>query len=137
MFCNIGLKKEDIHSVELVGGSTRVPVLRNVIKDVFDCTIHTSLNQDEAVSRGCALQCAILSPAIKLKEFNVADVVNYPISADITDCVGGKVVESMVLFEQNCKFPLSRKITVKKSDSFEIRVYYTNPVPFMDREIGE
>lgn len=43
----------------------------------------------------------------------------------------------MILYEVNCKFPLSRKITLKRSDAFEIRAHYANPVPYMDQEIGK
>ncbi|KAK9681152.1 Hsp70 protein [Popillia japonica] len=132
-----GLKKEDIQSVEIVGGSTRIPAIKNIIKDVFGCTPSTTLNQDEAVSRGCALQCAILSPAVRVKDFGVSDVINYPISIDVTDSIGGRVTDSMILYEVNCKFPLSRKITLKRSDAFEIRAHYANPVPYMDQEIGK
>jgi len=41
--------------------------------------LSTTLNADESVARGCALQCAILSPMFKVKEFHVADIVEYPV----------------------------------------------------------
>lgn len=37
------------------------------------------MNADEAVSRGCAFSCAILSPVFRVRDFNVVDIVNYPI----------------------------------------------------------
>ena len=55
-------KLEDIYSVEIVGGSTRVPAIKTSIERIFGKVPNTTLNADEAVSRGCALQCAILSP---------------------------------------------------------------------------
>lgn len=73
------LRPEDIHSVEIVGGSSRIPAIKNAIEQVFKKPPSTTLNQDEAVARGCALQCAILSPAYKVKEFNLVDVQSYPI----------------------------------------------------------
>ncbi|GJQ75202.1 hypothetical protein Trydic_g9804 [Trypoxylus dichotomus] len=132
-----GLKNEEIYAVETVGGSTRIPAIKNLIKDVFGCNASTTLNQDEAVSRGCALQCAILSPAVRVKDFGVTDVVNYPICIDITDTIGGKPTESMIIYDFGCKFPLSRKITLKKSDPFEIRAYYSAQVSHADAEIGK
>merc|ERR1712045_577898 len=73
------LKPEEIYSVEIVGGSTRIPAIKALIEKVFGKESSTTLNADEAVSRGCALQCAILSPVFKVREFSVTDIQPYPI----------------------------------------------------------
>ena len=52
--------------MEIVGGSSRVPSIKQLIEKVFKKPPSTTLNQDEAVARGCALQCAMLSPAFKV-----------------------------------------------------------------------
>ena len=67
-------KTEDIYSVEIVGGSSRVPAIKASIEKVFGKAPQTTLNADEAVSRGCALQCAILSPTFRVREFSVTDL---------------------------------------------------------------
>ena len=74
-----GLKLADIETVEIVGGSTRIPAIKNIIKKVFEKDISTTLNADEAVARGCALQSAMLSPTFRVREFAVTDVSPYPI----------------------------------------------------------
>uniref|UniRef100_A0A672MY59 Heat shock 70 kDa protein 4-like n=1 Tax=Sinocyclocheilus grahami TaxID=75366 RepID=A0A672MY59_SINGR len=74
------LKKDDIHAVEIVGGSSRMPAIKERINKFFGKEPSTTLNADEAVARGCALQCAILSPAFKVREFSTTDVVPFPIS---------------------------------------------------------
>ena len=74
-----GLKLEDIDAVELVGGSTRVPAVKETVKRVFCKDISTTLNSDEAIARGCALQCAMLSPTFRVREFAVNDITPYPI----------------------------------------------------------
>ncbi len=50
------MKKEDIDAVEIVGGSSRIPAVKNLIRKVFDKETSTTLNTDEAVARGCSLQ---------------------------------------------------------------------------------
>lgn len=50
------LSTDDIFAVEVVGGSTRIPIVKTIIERVFGKPTHTTLNQDEAVSRGAALQ---------------------------------------------------------------------------------
>ena len=65
--------------MEVVGGSTRIPVIKSTILKVFEKEVSTTLNADEAVARGCALQCAMLSPTFRVREFVVNDVTPYPI----------------------------------------------------------
>ena len=79
MFPLLGLKLEEIEAVEIVGGSTRIPAVKEKVKKVFGKELSTTLNSDEAVSRGCALQCAMVSPTFRVREFAVNDVTSYPI----------------------------------------------------------
>ena len=67
-------KQEDIYAVEIIGGSSRMPAIKAAITNVFGKQPQTTLNADEAVSRGCALQCAILSPTFRVREFSVTDI---------------------------------------------------------------
>jgi molecular chaperone DnaK (HSP70) len=61
-----GLQASDISSIEVLGGSTRVPAVFNLVQDVFGVTPSRTLNAKEVVSRGAALQCAMISPLIKV-----------------------------------------------------------------------
>lgn len=79
MWIFLGLRLDEIYSVEIVGGSSRIPAIKHLIEAVFNKGPSTTLNQDEAVARGCALQCAMLSPAVRVREFNVTDIQMYPI----------------------------------------------------------
>lgn len=53
---SLELKKEDIYAVELVGGASRIPAVKERIGKFFGKELSTTLNADEAVARGCALQ---------------------------------------------------------------------------------
>lgn len=51
-----GIKKEDIHSIEMVGEGTRIPIIQETSKSVFgQDRVCRTLNSSEAVARGCAL----------------------------------------------------------------------------------
>uniref|UniRef100_A0A4W4G442 Heat shock protein 4b n=1 Tax=Electrophorus electricus TaxID=8005 RepID=A0A4W4G442_ELEEL len=50
------LKTEDIYAVEIVGGASRIPAVKERIGKFFRKELSTTLNADEAVARGCALQ---------------------------------------------------------------------------------
>lgn len=67
------MKVQDISEVELIGGSSRIPYIRNIIAHIFNREPMTTMNLDEAVARGAAMQCAILSPSFKTKEFTIKD----------------------------------------------------------------
>jgi hypothetical protein len=57
----------ELHAVEMVGGSTRIPAVKRIIQNVFNMAPSTTLNTDEAVARGCVLHCATLHPGTKVK----------------------------------------------------------------------
>ncbi len=63
---NAGLKASDISSVEIVGSSTRIPAIAKIMEDAFGRPPSRTMNSKECVSRGCALQCAMLSPVFKV-----------------------------------------------------------------------
>uniref|UniRef100_A0AAQ4PL41 Heat shock protein 4 like n=1 Tax=Gasterosteus aculeatus aculeatus TaxID=481459 RepID=A0AAQ4PL41_GASAC len=50
------LSRDDVYAVEIVGGATRIPAVKERIAKFFGKDISTTLNADEAVARGCALQ---------------------------------------------------------------------------------
>jgi len=56
-----GLKPEQIDEVVLVGGSTRIPLVRRLVGELFGRTPHSELNPDEVVALGAAVQADILS----------------------------------------------------------------------------
>ena len=66
---------EDLHSVEVIGGSSRVPKFKEVVQEVFERAPKTTLNADEAVSKGAALHCASLAGIFRMKSFGFQDVL--------------------------------------------------------------
>lgn len=50
------LSRDEIYAIEVVGGATRIPAIKEKISKFFCKDISTTLNADEAVARGCALQ---------------------------------------------------------------------------------
>ncbi|QQP36939.1 HSP70 family member 1, partial [Caligus rogercresseyi] len=127
-------KKEDIYAVEVVGGSTRVPFVKNAIERVFGKIPNTTLNADEAVSRGCALQCAILSPTFKVREFSVLD--SQPYALKLKWETGGELGE-MEVFPSLQSIPFSKMLTFWQNSNFKLIVEYANPDVILNPHIGE
>mgnify|MGYP002780483716 CR=1 FL=1 len=60
-----GVKAADISEVVLVGGMTRMPRVRQVVKDFFGKEPHTGVNPDEVVAMGAAIQAGVLQGDVK------------------------------------------------------------------------
>jgi molecular chaperone DnaK len=60
-----GVKAADISEVVLVGGMTRMPKVRQVVKDFFGKEPHTGVNPDEVVAMGAAIQAGVLQGDVK------------------------------------------------------------------------
>ncbi|XP_021397634.2 heat shock protein 105 kDa isoform X1 [Lonchura striata] len=131
------LKVEDINAVEIVGGATRIPAVKEKIAKFFGKDVSTTLNADEAIARGCALQCAILSPAFKVREFSVTDATPFPISllwnTEAEDTEGVHEV-----FSRNHAAPFSKVLTFYRKGPFELEAFYSDPngVPYPESKIG-
>lgn len=122
------LKPEDIDSIEMVGGCTRVPAIKDAIAKFFGKNLSFTLNQDEAIARGCAFSCAILSPVFRVRDFSVHDIVNYPIeftweqSADIPD-----EDTSLTVFGRGNVMPSTKILTFYRKQPFDLEARYAQP----------
>src|SRR5438128_3757578 len=96
-----GLAPPDIDEVVLVGGSTRVPLLRRRVQELFGKTPHSQLNPDEVVALGAAVQAYILAGGIT--DMLLLDVT--PLSLGL-ETLGGIV---SVLIPRNTTIPTSAR----------------------------
>uniref|UniRef100_A0AAY4EF87 Heat shock protein 4a n=1 Tax=Denticeps clupeoides TaxID=299321 RepID=A0AAY4EF87_9TELE len=132
------LKSEDVYAVEIVGGASRIPSVKQRISSFFGKELSTTLNADEAVARGCALQCAIWSPAFKVREFSITDVVPYSISLKWSSAAEEGVSDCEV-FPKNHAVPFSKVLTFYRKEPFSLEAYYNCPdeLPYPDPTIGQ
>lgn len=72
-----GLTQESLHSVEVLGGSSRIPMFKSIVEEVFCMPPSTTLNADEAVAKGCALVCALNTKVFRVKPFYISETPHY------------------------------------------------------------
>jgi len=115
------LSPRDIDEVIFVGGMTRTPMVQRLIYEVFGKEPNKSVNPDEAVAIGAAIQAAILAGSAKDKDIVLVDVT--PLTLGIE--VKGGLMEPII--PRNTTIPVRKSKIFTTAEDFqtevEIRVY--------------
>uniref|UniRef100_A0A669BL04 Hypoxia up-regulated protein 1 n=1 Tax=Oreochromis niloticus TaxID=8128 RepID=A0A669BL04_ORENI len=133
--------KLDIEQVILVGGSTRVPKVQEVLlKAVGKEELGKNINADEAAAMGAVYQAAALSKAFKVKPFLVRDAAVFPIQVEFTREVeeeeGVKTLKhnKRILFQRMATYPQRKVITFNRyNDDFVFNINYGD-LSFLSQE---
>jgi molecular chaperone DnaK len=115
------LKPEQVDEVVLVGGATRTPRVQEIVKEIFKREPNRSVNPDEVVALGAAIQAGILQGNQALNEVLLLDVT--PLSLGI-ETLGGVMTR---LIERNTTIPTTKKevfsTAADSQPAVDIKVY--------------
>jgi heat shock protein 4 len=124
-----GLSIDQIDAVEVVGGSIRIPAIKDRIQKFFGGkTLGFTLNQEEAVARGATFACASLSPVFRVREFAVHDITPYPVKVSWEKEAGNPDEDTeLVVFPAGNAIPSTKILTFYRQGPFELEAQYAEP----------
>merc|ERR1712190_710847 len=127
------VRREQLHSVELVGGAGRMPAIKQIVQEVFGIAPTSSLNADEAVSKGCGLQAASQSDKFRTKKFEVQEVVSRSVEAVY---VHDGNQEKVLVCDEGDNGASNRSLSIRADLPVSVALQYAENVPVDNRFIA-
>lgn len=106
-----GIKSAELSEIILIGGATRMPIVRSAVTRMFGRFPNATVNPDEAVALGAAVQAGLKSRDEALREVVVTDVCPYSLGVDVARHLpGGGFEEGLFapILERGTVIPASR-----------------------------
>ncbi|MFZ5456594.1 MAG: Hsp70 family protein [Pseudomonadota bacterium] len=103
----------DLDEVVLVGGATRMPIVRQMVARLFQRLPLRTVNPDETIARGAAIQAALMDRDASLEEIVLTDVMPYSLGIVVTEQLSGRMIHDRFspIIERNSPVPISRVST--------------------------
>ena len=131
-----GYNPKEFHSIEIIGGATRILSLQNLIKKTFKVEeISRTLNATECVARGCAILAAAKSPLFQVAEYNVKEknptniLCKYTIEKLLENGQTETKEFNNTLFKKNCDYPTVMTIGVQKTLQASLQLFLESENP--------
>lgn len=105
------LSPSDLDAVIMIGGATRMPLIKHVIGRMFGRMPYTNINPDETVALGAAIQTALKQRNQALEEIILTDVCSYTLGTSVVRELGsGQYSDGnfLPIIERNTPIPVSR-----------------------------
>lgn len=117
-----GVSKVDIDMILLVGGSTRVPLVKRDIEEYMGMAASAAVNPDYAVAEGAAIQAGIISGSVSQEDSIIMTDVN-PFTLGVRVLEGFDSDCMSVIIPRNVTIPVTKRETYMTSYDFQTKAY--------------
>lgn len=122
---------KELHSVEIIGGGTRIPLIQHIIQQVSHKeTISKTLNQSENCARGAAICAAEVSTYFRVAPYPVVMKNHYAIQCKYNvQKEEGMIEKTGTLFKYGAELPVNMSVTLPKTRHTTFEVTYEDAIP--------
>ncbi|MDF2587552.1 MAG: molecular chaperone HscC [Anaerocolumna sp.] len=120
-----GILAKELDAVILIGGATRMPVVKSLVGKMFKKLPFTNINPDEAVALGAAIQAALKERNKALNEIVLTDVCPYTLGTSVAQYVGNNHYEGghfLPIIERNTPIPVSKVERLETIRDYQDRI---------------
>lgn len=119
------VKLSDIDEIVLVGGATKLPIIRSFASRIFGRIPNMKINPDEAVAVGAAIQCAMKERREDVREIVLTEVCPFTLGTSVVVNRLGDLTESghfLPIIERNTVIPVSRTDTFYTASDYQKKI---------------
>lgn len=119
------IRLSDIDEIVLVGGATKLPIIRNFVGRIFGRIPNTDVNPDEAIAVGAAIQCAMKERNQAVREVVLTEVCPFTLGTSVAVQRLGEMLESghfLPIIERNTVIPVSRTDTLYTAGDYQRKI---------------
>ncbi len=109
------LSNRELDAVILIGGSTRMPIIKSIVGKMFNQLPFSNIDPDETVALGAAIQAALKNRNAELEEMILTDVCPYTLGVSVVQKLANDCYEKgyfLPIIERNSPIPISRVETI-------------------------
>jgi heat shock protein 4 len=113
----------DLHSVEIIGGGSRTPIIQRMIQEIMKKNPSKTLDASESIARGCAIKSAIVSPLFRVADYDIRDRSHYAFKAGVK-YQSEKEETLKTVFQKGSHFNHIVSLTINRNEEVSIRLFY-------------
>lgn len=124
--------KKNLHSVERVGGGTRIPAVEKLIVSTLKVSaVSKTLDASESIARGCAVQAGFLSPNFPVSNYRLRERLPYAVSIKMQ--IANQEPQAKTLFEAGTEYYKRQSITMNRIEQLTIALYVPSRTNYEER----
>ena len=119
---NSGISKEDLHEIILLGGGSRIPKIKEIVKTLFGRDPMVNINADEAVANGAAIHAALLTDKFHYHGSSLSKTLSFNdvLAFDIEIHTNSNIT---TILTSNTAIPTKNKVTIKIDKCNKLSIY--------------